>query len=71
MTNEKFAAMVGVHFTMVSKIRNGERLPSGRLFGRIVSVFDLDPGEALTAYNQGPVTFGEFVDSAVFGRVAA
>jgi transcriptional regulator with XRE-family HTH domain len=71
MTNEKFAARVGVHFTMVSKIRNGERLPSGRLLGRIVSVFDLDPGKALDAYNQGPVAFGEFIDLTIFGRVAA
>lgn len=44
VTNSEFARRVGCHFTMASKLRNGERLPSGQMLAKIIREFGLRSG---------------------------
>lgn len=45
VTNTEFARRVGCHFTMASKLRNGERMPSGQLLAKIIREFGLVNGD--------------------------
>lgn len=69
MTNSSFAAQVGCHHTMASRLRNGKRLPSLSMFATICETFDLDTDDALSAYKQGPDAFGAFLRATVFSRI--
>lgn len=71
LTNAEFAAAVGVHFSMSSRLRNGERIPSSGLLARIVQAYDLSPmqlEEMFVALN-GPdpeQAFGRWISAAIF-----
>ncbi len=71
MTNQAFAEAVGCNFTMASRLRNGKRLPSFRMFLRIVEAFDLDLQEAAAAYQASSLDhaepFGRYLTEKVFG----
>lgn len=71
MTNSSFAAQVGCHHTMASRLRNGKRLPSLSMFSTIVKTFDLNTDDALSAYDQGAAAFGAFLRATVFSRTAS
>lgn len=64
--NETFGFRVGCDYTMASKLRNGQRLPSRELLERIVAAFDLDANEALAATAAGPQAFSEYLNDRVF-----
>lgn len=66
VTNYEFGERVGCDFTMASRLRNGQRLPSRDLLQRIVSVFELDPREALNATSEGPEVFSAYLREKVF-----
>jgi transcriptional regulator with XRE-family HTH domain len=66
VTLGQFAARVGCHFTTVSRIKSGGRLPGRELLGRIVHEYRLDPEEALEAYVSGKTAFGRFLRVNVF-----
>jgi transcriptional regulator with XRE-family HTH domain len=66
MTNEEFGDKVGCHYSMASRLRNGERLPSRDLLRRIISAFKLDRAEAYEAYDQGREAFSQYLRDAVF-----
>lgn len=67
VTLEAFAARVGCHFTTASRLRNGERMPSRELLGRIVEEYDLDSDEVLKLFTTGtPDEFGRYLKKNVF-----
>lgn len=67
VTLEAFAARVGCHFTTASRLRNGERMPSRELLGRIVEEYDLNPKEVLDLFTTGaPSEFGDYLKEHVF-----
>ena len=70
VSNTEFAERVGVHHSTVSRLRSGERLPSGHLLTRIVAAYDLDKAEAMDAYAQGEEAFARFLGARVFHPVA-
>lgn len=65
VTNEEFGDRVGCDFTMASRLRTGDRLPSRDLLRRIVAVYDLDGSEALRASESGE-TFSAYLRKHVF-----
>lgn len=65
MTNEEFGERVGCHYSMASRLRNGERLPSRDLLRRIISAFELDRVEAYEAYDQGKEAFSRYLRDTV------
>lgn len=65
MTNEEFGERIGCHYSMASRLRNGERLPSRDLLRRIISAFELDRVEAYDAYDQGKEAFSRYLRDAV------
>lgn len=57
MTNEAFAARVGIDYTTASRLRNGHRLPSGALLVRIHREFGIGYKALMEAYEAGPSAF--------------
>jgi transcriptional regulator with XRE-family HTH domain len=70
LTNPQFAKRVGIHFTMASRLRNGERLPSLPTFIRVMQEFEL-PAEKvkewLDAISQGEEASGKWLRDNIFG----
>lgn len=71
MTNEDFAAKVGVTDSYASYLRNGKRLPSGDLLVTIIMKFELDPIPAMKAYQDGSDAFGTYLRDHVFSRTGS
>jgi transcriptional regulator with XRE-family HTH domain len=69
VTNEEFAERVGVHFTMASRMRNGNRLPSVKTMISISNAFDLKMDDLSDAYAAGPDQFGEFLRENIFDSI--
>lgn len=65
MTNEEFGEKVGCHYSMASRLRNGERLPSRDLLRRIIATFELNRIEAYEAYDHGKDGFSQYLRDAV------
>jgi transcriptional regulator with XRE-family HTH domain len=68
VNNPDFAKRVGIHFTMASRLRNGERMPSTAVLSRIVSAFELT-GEDLEAFMRAARdrrTLGMWIDANLF-----
>jgi transcriptional regulator with XRE-family HTH domain len=66
MRNEEFGARVGCHYSMASRLYNGERLPSRELLRRIIDAFELDRAEAYLAFDLGPEVFSQYLRDNVF-----
>lgn len=66
MTNYSFAEAVGINYTMASRLRNGKRLPSGRLLLRIQEQFGLPYEELRDAYQGGSAEFGRYISAKIF-----
>ena len=66
VTLKDFASRVRCHFTTVSRLKSGDRLPGPELLGRIVSAYQLDSKEALQAYASGRLAFSHFLRDTVF-----
>jgi len=66
VTNEEFGQKVGCDFTMASRIRNGQRLPSRVRLEQIVQAYGLDGNEALRASAAGPKAFSLYLKAKVF-----
>lgn len=67
MSNSQFAEKTGYHHTMVSRIRNGHRMPSGGMLALMCSRLDLDHKKYLEAYQAGPKEFSALLREEVFG----
>jgi transcriptional regulator with XRE-family HTH domain len=66
MTNEDFAKRVGCHFTMASRLRNGDRLPSVKTLIKISTEFNV-PVETLTrAHAKGAPAFSKLLRDRIF-----
>ena len=68
VTLGSFASRVGCHFTTVSRLKSGDRLPGRELLGRIVDEYSLDPEKALKAYVSGRSAFATFLQDNVFEK---
>lgn len=66
VTNEEFGARVGCDFTMASRLRNGQRLPSRERLERIVEAYGLDANEALAATRAGAEAFKDYLSAKIF-----
>lgn len=66
VTNEEFGSKVGCDFTMASRLRNGQRLPSRELLERIVTAYGLDANEALRASAGGHASFAAYLKVEIF-----
>jgi transcriptional regulator with XRE-family HTH domain len=67
MSNSQFAAKTGYHHTMVSRIRNGHRMPSAGMLSLMCTKLDLDHKKYLEAYREGPAVFSALLRDEVFG----
>jgi transcriptional regulator with XRE-family HTH domain len=70
VSNHQFAAKVGCNYTMASRLRNGKRTPSAAMLVRICEAFDLDKGEALTAFSGGREAMAQWLRDEVFEKGA-
>lgn len=61
LTNSALAERLGVHYTTISRIRTGSRLPSGPLLRDLIGAFDMDPQEALDKYAEGREAFSQYL----------
>lgn len=66
-SNREFARLTGCSAPMASRIRNGDRRPSGELAIRIRRAFKLDPIEHETAYLEGNFAYSDYLVDKVFG----
>lgn len=66
VTNDDFAAAVGVHFTTASKLRNGQRKPSLSLLHRIHEAYGISLELLVTTANEGAEAFGALLRKRVF-----
>lgn len=76
ITNQQFADATGLHFTMASRLRSGQRRPSIRTLQRIATVYGLPIQELIDQYNAGrsdpadpnsPYAIGLFLAEKIFG----
>lgn len=68
ITNAEFADRVGLHFSSVSKIRRGTRLPSVDKLEVISKEFNLPADEVLKKASEGPEVFSAYLREEVFGE---
>lgn len=66
VNNHQFAAAVNCNYTMASRLRSGNRMPSARMLMRICRAYDLDEGEALRKHAEGPEEFSAWLRAEVF-----
>lgn len=66
VTNHAFAAKVGCNYTMASRLRSGERMPSARMLVSICDAYGLDEGVALRMFAKGSEEFSAWLRSVVF-----
>jgi transcriptional regulator with XRE-family HTH domain len=52
VTQGQFAEAIGCHYTLVTRYRNGERLPTVEHLAKIIEVYELDPMEVIRAVNR-------------------
>lgn len=57
VSNNEFARRVGCHYTMASRLRSGQRLPSAALLTRISREFGIPSEDLLKAREQGTKAF--------------
>ena len=78
----QFAADIGCHYTLVTRYRNGERLPTVEHLAKMIEVYDLDPMEAIRAVNKAnerdadgnkkhPKAFATYLRDNIFTAPAA
>jgi transcriptional regulator with XRE-family HTH domain len=68
MTNTQFATRTGYHHTSVSRLRNGQRLPSTEQLVRICDTFGLDLEKFVRAHAAGAETFSALLREEVLGE---
>ena len=65
-TNTEFARKVGVHFTMASRMRNGQRLPSVKTLTKISTEYEIPLATLIEAYGAGAGSFSALLRDRVF-----
>jgi len=65
-TNEQFAQRVGIHHSMASRIRSGDRLPSLRVIKAISDNYGIPMRTLVDARLAGAATFSEILRRRVF-----
>lgn len=66
LLNQEFGDAIGVHFTMASRIRSGQRLPSLRVCEKIAEVYKIPLTTLLAARREGPEVFSVLIRRRVF-----
>jgi transcriptional regulator with XRE-family HTH domain len=67
VTNGEFARAIGVHFTMASRYRNGQRIPSTTVLKKIADEYGLPIDELVDAATAGGDQFGHYMRYNLFG----
>lgn len=67
MTNKQFADRTGYHHTSVSRLRNGQRLPSTSQLLHICEKFELDIEKYVRAHAEGAQVFSALLRAEVLG----
>lgn len=67
-TNEQFAQKVGIHHSMASRIRSGDRLPSLPVIDRISKEYGIGMSTLVAARLQGSEAFSALVRRRIFGE---
>lgn len=65
-SNTTFARRVGCDHTMASRLRSGQRMPSGKMLNKICNAYGLDHGEALQRFGEGREVFSKWLRDKVF-----
>lgn len=66
LLNQDFGDSIGVHFTMASRIRSGQRLPSLKVCERISEVYKIPLKTLLDARRLGKAEFSALIRKRVF-----
>lgn len=69
-TNKEFAAVVGCHHSMASRIRAGVRVPGADLADRIGKAYGIPEKTVKSTLAQGSEAFGELVRKRCFVKSA-
>lgn len=59
----QIAEKIGCHYTTVSRLRSGKRLPSPELLVRMCSAFDWDLSEAVTVFATSREQAAEYIST--------
>lgn len=65
-TNSSFARKVGCNHTTASRLRSGQRMPSGKMLFRICEAYGLNKSEALSVFARGSEEFSKWLRANVF-----
>lgn len=65
-SNTTFARRVGCDHTMASRLRSGQRMPSGRMLIKICNAYSLPYDEALTEFGKGREEFSKWLRARIF-----
>lgn len=68
MTNTQFADRTGYHHTSVSRLRNGQRLPSTKQLVHICDKFGLNLDKYVRAHAEGAEAFSALLREEVLGE---
>lgn len=66
MTNREFGQRVGIHHSMASRIRNGQRCPGSAVIEKISTEFGIPIQTLVKARNKGAEEFGELIRKRIF-----
>lgn len=70
ITNFEYAAAVGIHYTMASRLRNGDRLPGLKTVISTIKAYGLDCEQVtawLEAIDEGSEESGAWLRANIFG----
>lgn len=70
LTNRDFATKLDITESYASYLKSGGRLPRAHLLIKMIRTFDLDPNAAMSAYDDGPESFGAYLRREVFNKNA-
>ncbi len=65
-TNQEIAARLGVHHSLVSRLRSGDRLPGPMLIEKISQEFEIPLATLLRTRNRGCEEFGALFRRRIF-----
>lgn len=70
MTNTEVGDLIGVSFSMVSRLRDGTRLPSPGVMENIGHVFGVNGDTLLAKHRAGGEVFGPWLESLIVAYAA-
>lgn len=68
LSNYEFGAAIGVHHSMASRYKNGQRLPSADAIQRISDTYGVPLKTLMAARKEGKEAFGRLISIRIFER---